>query len=153
MGANIPLPALSVRPPEQGPSPMANLAQLLQVKSLQNSQQLQQQQIQAGTLENQQREQALNDQQAITKAMTEWGGKNLDELPGLVLKHGGSGQTVIGLRDKLVEQKKNLLSLDEGTFNLQAKKNDMLLGTLQGVTSGPDEGIHDRLATAAQNAV
>jgi hypothetical protein len=59
---NIPLPALSIRAPEQQPDPVTRYMQLRQ--SLQQ-QQLGQQQIQASQQENQLRQMQLNDQQVL----------------------------------------------------------------------------------------
>ena len=101
--AGIPLPALDVRPPAAPPNQLEQLGQILGLKNaIQNAplqNQALQQQVQAGSMENQQRQVQLQDQQAVTKAMQQWDGKDLNALPTLVLKNGGSGMAVMGLVD------------------------------------------------------
>lgn len=154
--ASIPLPALGVRPPEQ-PNLLGEAGQAVQLGNLLQARQFQQQaqplQIQAQQQENQQREVALKDQAAQTAAMKDWDGKNLQDLPGLLLKHGGSATAVFGLKSKILEQQTSLTKLDTDTLANQAKKNDYLLGSLQAATSGPDEGLSDRVNAAALDAV
>ena len=59
-------------------------------------QQARQQQLQLGGQQVQQGQIQLQDQQAMSQAMKDWDGKNMEELPRLVLKHGGSAQAVFG---------------------------------------------------------
>ncbi len=148
-----PLAALQVRAPDQQPGPLDNYGKMLTLQSLLQGQQLQKAQIQGAQQENQIRGQQLTDQQALTKSMQSWDGKSFDDLPGLVLKNGGSAQAVFGLRDQLVTQKTALTKLDTDTLANTATKNDALLGKLQAVTAGPDEGLGQRLMSAAQDAV
>lgn len=156
---SIPLPALSIKAPEQQDL-LGQYGKAMQLRSLAAQQQMipgqlqqQQQQIQAGGLENQQRQQALQDQQASTKALQQWDGKDVNEIPALILKNGGSANAVFGAKNQIVQQKEALTKLDSDTLANQAQKNDLLLGKLQSVTSGPDEGLGQRLAQTANEAV
>lgn len=144
--ASIPLPALSVRPPEQ-PDVLGQLSKLQALRNMG-------QQNQENQLKIQQEQQGLADQQAMTKAMHEWDGKNLDDLPSIILKNGGSANAVFSTKQQIVAQKEKLSQIAKddattGATNLEtaAKKNDMLLGKLQGVTDGPS------LIAAANDAV
>jgi hypothetical protein len=75
---SIPLPALDVQ--VQKPESLLNdAAQMEQIRASR-------QQQQAGELELQQKRMQIADQQAMTQAMHDWDGKDLNELPGLVLK-------------------------------------------------------------------
>jgi hypothetical protein len=149
--ASIPLPALSIRPPEQV-DPLQNLTKALSVKSLIQQQQAQKQAIDAGAQENQIRQQQMADLQAQTKAMQDWDGKNPDDLVGLTLKHGASANAVFNIKNKILEQKKNYSELAEkdattGSKNLESliKKNDLTAGALTAWAQGGDEDAGPRL--------
>ena len=66
--------------------------------------------------------------------MQQWDGKDLEEIPGLILKNGGSANAVFGAKQKILEQKTALTKLDTDTLANNAAKNDQLLGKLQAVT-------------------
>lgn len=153
----IPLAALALKPPEQPQDPIQNYARALQLKQqIANAplqQQAMQQQVQAGAQENQQRQQAIDDQKATTDAMRSWDGKSMDDLPGLLLKHGASATAVFGMKDNILKQKTALNTLDESTFKLNQGKNDQLLGKLQAVTGGDDTTLPARLSQAVQESV
>ena len=151
MGSNA--IAIQVQPPAPQPGPLDNYGKTLTLQSLLQGQQLQKAQIQGAQQQNQIQAQQISDQQAFTKSMQAWDGKSLDDLPGLILKNGGSAQAVFGLRDKLIAQKTELTKLDTDALANNATKNDLLLGKLQSVTAGPDNGLGQRLMGAAQDAV
>ena len=109
-------------------------------------QQIQQQNIQSNQQQLQQGKIQLQDQQAVTDAMHDWDGKNMEELPGLVLKHGGSAQAVFGLRDKVISQKQNLLKLSTDEIANQAAQNDQLLGKLNTLDDVPDAKLPQEIA-------
>jgi hypothetical protein len=73
MGANIPLPALSIRPPAQT-DPMATFGELSQIQGMQQQRDLRNQQIQAGQLENQQRQQQMASTQALVQTIKQANG-------------------------------------------------------------------------------
>src|SRR6266852_4862415 len=100
--ASIPLPALSVETKQQ--SPLALYAQAQQIRNAQTQQQL-------ASTEVQQRQLQLQDTQATTAAMKEWDGKNPDDLPPLVLKHGGSSTAVFGLKNQILDWKTKAATL------------------------------------------
>src|SRR6185437_12684303 len=140
MGGYQQLPITPYHPTD----PIQQFGSLLALKNALAQQQLipgqvqaQRQQLEAGALENQQRQQALKDQQAVTAAMKEWDGKDFNALPSLVLKNGGSGQSVIGLKNGLIKQQQDLANLSKDQLANQAAVNDQLLGhieTLKGIT-------------------
>ena len=137
--ASIPLPALDVRPPAQQPDPIEQYARVSSLKNLQNQQQLQQQQIQGGQLENQMRQQQLSDQQASTAAMKEWDGKDFNQLPALILKHGGSAQTVMSMKQGLVKYQTDLASLSKEQLANEKTKNDYIAQQIDNVKGLPKE--------------
>jgi hypothetical protein len=130
---SIPLPALDVQ--VQKPESLLNdAAQMEQIRASR-------QQQQAGELELQQKRMQIADQQAMTQAMHDWDGKDLNELPGLVLKRGGSANAVLGLRTSIVDQKTKLMNLDKDQLGLEAQKHDLVAGALSPLTDAKE--IHD----------
>jgi hypothetical protein len=73
MGANIPLPALSIRPPAQQ-DPLATFGQISQIQGMQQQRDLRNQQIQAGQLENTQRQQQLASTQGLIQTIKQANG-------------------------------------------------------------------------------
>lgn len=140
-------PALDIKTPQQ-PDLLEKYGQLLQLKNAQTQSQLSQQeaplrmqvlqqQAQGGQISNQQQQQALTDQQAQTKALGEWDGKNINNLYPLILKNGGSASAVFGLKKQALDQAhvaaetfKN--QQDGGKAQIEAlkQKNDLLNGAL-----------------------
>lgn len=151
----VPLAALAIRPPEQQPSAISQLAQYAQLKDqLQNAplrQQAMQQQVQAGAQENQIRDQQLKDQQATTKALQSWDGKDVHDLPGLLLKNGGSAQAVFGMKSQMLEQQKTQAGLDETTLKNNASRNDLISGHLEAVKGLPSEQRPQAYTAAIQD--
>lgn len=158
---SIPLPALGIRPPEQQPNALQTLAQIQQLRQQQalmpGQIEAQRQQIQAGQLENQQRQQQLKDQQAATSAMQEWDGKDIKDLPPLMLKHGASANAVFGMKKNILDQQEKYSTIakndsETGAKNLETLKgkNDLVLGALKTANDIPDEQLGQHLAQTVQ---
>jgi hypothetical protein len=161
---SIPLPALDVKTPQQ-PDMMGEMGNVMRLQALRQQManaplqtQALQQQVQAGQMENQQRQLQLNDQQAMTKAMQQWDGKDLSALPSLVLKNGGSATAVIGLKQKSLEMQKQYSDIaaqdaTTGSKNIetQMKRADMLSGALSTVIQAPDDQLPQVLTATAQD--
>lgn len=154
--SSIPLPALSIHAPEQQ-DPLSQYAKIAQLRGMQQQQQLGQQQLIGAQQENQQRAVALQDQQAMTKAMQDWDGKDMNALAPLALKHGASSTAVMGLRKQALgiqEQYSKIAEQDAttGTKNLETLKgtNDLILGRINGVLDSPDAELPQNLTAAAQ---
>ena len=129
-------PALMIRPPE---SPLKQFAEAQQIKSG-----MQQQQMTA--LQIQQEQQQLKDRAALTQAMTQWDGKNYQELPMLVLKSGGSGtaamqmgQQVLAMRAKSSEIAKDDSITLQNQAETHQKNMDEARGTLLSINGLPME--------------
>src|SRR6185503_6039298 len=159
MASSVPLAALSVRPIEQ-PDILANAGRAMQLSNLAQQQKLipgqlqeQQNQLQSQNLGIQQQQQQLKDQQAATAALQQWDGKDVEAIPGLILKNGGSAQAVFGAKKQILDQKTAITKLDTDTLTNTAQKNDLLLGSLQAALGGPDEGLGQRVQAAAQDAI
>lgn len=143
--SSIPLAALSVRPPTI-PDPLEQMGRIGALKS-------QQQGIQAGNM-------ALKDEQAMTAAMQSWDGSDPNQLPGLVIKNGGSAKAVLGLKSQLLAQKKSYSEIakddaETGKNNLdsQIKRNDQMAGLIGNILQVPDEQLPQAVQQAGQQAL
>jgi hypothetical protein len=94
----------------------------------------------------------LKDQEAMTAAMHDWDGKDLENLVPLVVKHGASANAVVGLKQKILENKKTLSQMakddaETGKNNLETllKKNDAVLGSLNTLDQVPDAQLGQAL--------
>lgn len=152
--SSIPLVALSVRPPEIQ-DPVANQGRLMQLRALgqqteqqaalaPGQQQLQQQQIQGGQMQLEQEKRGVADQQALTKAMQEWDGKDYTQIPALVIKNGGSAnavfsatQNILGQKAKAAETAQNVAKAGLEETDAKIKQNDEYRGRLQNIISAP----------------
>jgi hypothetical protein len=135
------LPALAVKQPE---SPLDSYSKVLSLQG-----QLQQQKM--GQVQLQQAQQAQKDQMAQTAALHEWDGKNVDDIPALVLKHQGSANAVFSTKSALLKQKEEKLQFDDKTFDLKKKQNDAMLGEFDSLKGLPDEQLHSAVASKVQD--
>ena len=118
------------------------MAHTAKAEQLQNAQQW----YQAGQLEIQQRQQALKDRQAITRAMLNWDpSQGYDALAHSVLKNGGSANAATAIQRHGFEVRKtasDITKTDEEarTERLEnlAKRHDLLAALSQ--CSGPRSG-------------
>jgi hypothetical protein len=148
MGGYSQFPALMIKSPQ---SPLQDYAQAQQVA-------MGQQQIQAAQLENQQRQQQVKDQAALTKAYSQWTpGQDQSTLGPLFSQAGGSGQGRQALeaqirqaKQQISETAKNDAIANQDTLDTQVKQNDQYRGRLLNVIS-----IQDPMAkqTAWQNEI
>ena len=155
--SSIPLAALHVNPPEQQPNALEQYARLMQLKQQQalmpGQLQQQQQQIQAGQQENQVRAQQIKDQQAMTAAMQDWDGKDLNALPGLMLKRGASAQAVMSTKTGIIKQQQDLANLTKDQLANEKTKNDYFVQALDNVKELPPEQQAQGFQAAVQDAV
>lgn len=115
--------------------------------------QAQQQQIQASQQENQARAQQLKDQQAMTQAMQDWDGKDMNALPGLMLKRGASAQAVMSTKAGLIKQQQDLANLSKDQLAVEKTKNDYFVQALDNVKSLPPDQQPAGFQSAVQDAV
>ena len=145
------LPALHVNPPQQGPGPLEQYGQLAQLRAMMGQQQLQQQQIQGAQLENQVRQRQVQDQNAMTQAMQEWDGKDINQLPGLVLKNHGSANAVLGLKSSLLDYSTKLNGLTTSELANEKQVNDMIAGHIDSIKQLPAEQQPQAFEAAKQD--
>lgn len=165
----IPLVALGVHAPD----PLENAKGAMSLRALgqqtdqqaalapgqlqQQQQQLQggQQQLKLGQQAIQQGEYANQDREAGVKAMQQWSGKDLNELPDLIQKNGGSFQAVLGAKKSAIEAQQQVMNLNTAQLTQAKTKNDYLLGKLQAATDKgvPDDQLPQSVMAATQEAI
>jgi hypothetical protein len=171
--ATIPLVALDVKQQQQ-PDTLDKFAQLQQIKASQQQQAIQQQEaplrmqqlqqgVDSGGVQLQQQQQALKDQQATTTAMQQWDGKDINALYPLILKNGGSGNAVVGLKSKVLEQQQAAATAFKNTqdgglalVTATKAKGDLIAGALSPLTDAtkvPDAQLAQTLTSTVQDLV
>lgn len=147
--ASIPLPALDVRQPQQ-PDTLGDVSKLMALRSMMGQQQVQQQQIQAGQLENQQRQLALQDQQTLRESQkgVDWTQPDaFEKWIGNAQQKGVSPQTLSQLSLQRAQYQEQLSKTDTATLAAEKERNSQLQGHIDAV-----KGITDpvKRAQAAQ---
>jgi hypothetical protein len=141
--STMPLPALSVNPPADA---LGGVQRILALKSVLGQQQLQQQDIQRGNIQ-------LQDQQATSAAMREWDGKDYNDLPGLILKNGGSSTAVFSARNQVLDYQTKLTNLTKDQLANEKTKNDYFAEAIDNVKSLPPEQQPDAFEAAKADSV
>jgi len=138
MGGVIPAPNIAELGGEIGRDPLQEYAAAQNLRSQSLQQQEAQQQIQA-------QKRQFADQDALTKAITQYDpNKNtLADVPKLITQNGGSGQAAINAQQGLVKQKKDLLGLSDEQFAQEQKKADLIQGVHDQVSQAPPEQKQD----------
>src|SRR5579859_1887726 len=98
------LPALAVKPPEQGPNALDMYRQMIAIKGAQQQQQLQ-------GVELQKAQQQQKDMAAYTAASQKWDGKDPKQLHSLILQSGGSGQVADTAMSHYAEQQQKFSAI------------------------------------------
>jgi hypothetical protein len=147
---NMSLPELR---PVQTENPMDQYAKALQIRQMG-------QQSQLTALQTQQQQIALKDQQAMTQAMHDWDGKDINALIPLTVKYGASANAVMGLKSKVLEQQEKYSAIakddaETGAKNLETMKgkNDMMVGALNTVMGAKDEELVPSMQSTAADLV
>lgn len=161
---SIPLPALSIKPPQQT-DPLEQYGRLMQLQHQAQAAPLQQQalqqQVQTGQVDLQQKQQQLKDQQAATSALSEWDGKDFNQLYPLITKHGGSAQAVFSLKKNVLDQQTQIATASkdnaqatEANIAATMKKNDLVTGALGSLVDPqqvPDDQLPAKLTSVVQS--
>lgn len=137
--------ALAINPPQQPPSVDDQVGKLLQLKSLLQQQQLAplrvqqaQQALQAGQLENQQRQFGIAQQQAIAQSYKDAVKPNADGVPQIdtdaIEKNIlGSGYATTDVVEGLNKFNKSLIDIQTAKTDLQSKTNDLVGGAASAI--------------------
>jgi hypothetical protein len=148
MGGNLSaLPALDVRPPATPPNPLAEFGQVAAIQRSQQQQQIQQQEIQKN-------QQALTDNQAVTKAMQDWDPSTGDynALTQAALRNGASATAATALQQHGLQVTQLAATLDETKRKAFAEKRKALADDLQPLTD-PSIVPDDQLQSEALNHI
>jgi hypothetical protein len=151
--APIPLPALDVRPPQPQENPMDMFARVTQLKSIQQGQQLQQQQLQAGQLDLQQKGLAAADDANWRAAFHDWDGKDTDGLLALGQKYGVGPKSFSTMASALLQMKQTGATLQKDQLDNLQKVNDMARGQITSVLNAPADKQQDAWTQMKQNAI
>jgi hypothetical protein len=138
MGANIPLPALNIHAPEQGPGLLQQYAQMMGIQNAQQERQLRAQQIQGEQLQNQQRQINVADQTKLRDLYVKHGGdldKVIKDAPGA----GVSPQSVNALQLHNTDVKSKLADVDAKTLANEQAKADLYQGAYDAIQQSPVE--------------
>jgi hypothetical protein len=118
------------------------------------------QQVQAGQLELQQKQQALKDQHAQTQAFLDWDGKDPFDLAKGVLKSGGSASAATAVQQHFLQVRDTASQIAQrdsqtGETNLKTiiEKHNQFLGAINAAEQVPDEQLHDHVATAIHTLI
>jgi hypothetical protein len=85
---------------------------------------------QGQNLQNQVMQQQLNDQKAMTAAMRDWDGTDYSQLPGLVIKHNGSANAVMGLRKSILDYQTTQATKTKTDLENENTVHDEVVGAL-----------------------
>jgi len=118
-------------------SPLEAYVQYAQLRNLANQDQWQQQQIEAATMENRQRQIALQDQQTLRQAFVDANG-DPDRMLALAAARGASPGALFQLRTTLLDQKTKAAALDKDTLANAQTRNDQLQSLLAPVAAESD---------------
>lgn len=124
--SSIPLPALSVQPPQQS-DPLDQYRKVASLKNLQQAQQLQQAQLQGEQLRNQQSQMDVDSQKALQKAYMEAQG-DPDQTTKLAAKYGAKPQALLQWQKAVTEQKSATLDLVSKQGGEAKRQADLMVG-------------------------
>jgi hypothetical protein len=150
--SSIPLPALDLKYQQQ-PSVLDQVNHVMALRSLMQGQQIQQAQLQGEQQKNEMGALQLRDQKAMTAAMQSWDGNDFNDLPGLVLKNGGSANAVMGLKNQLVDYQQKLANLTKDQLGNEKTKNDYFAQAIDNVKSLPADQQPTAFESAKQDAI
>lgn len=121
--------------------PQNAAAEYARVAGLQQQTSASQQEMQQRALEMQAQQRQLQDQDALTKTIAQFDPSqhSINDLPGMIVKNGGSGQAALQAQQGMITQRKNLASLTDEQFTEQEKLSDLLKGGHDAVTAAAPE--------------
>jgi hypothetical protein len=146
------LPTPSIQP-QPAPNPVEQASRVLQMKSLLQNQQAQQQEMQI-------RQQAMTDKAAGTKALLDWDGKDPSDLYKGILKNGGSSDAALAAQQHFLSVRDTasqiaLRDAQTGDTNLKTmiEKHNQYLGAIDAAEQVPDEQLHQHLADTVSQLI
>lgn len=151
--SSIPLPALDIKPPQQPENPLDAFARVMQLRSLQNTQQLQGEQLKGAQLENQQRSLAAADEVNARHAFHDWDGKDSDDLLGLMQKYSVGPKTFTSIATGLLEMKQKAATLNKDQLANVQNIHDQARGAIMSVIQAPPDQQQQSWTQMKQSAL
>lgn len=155
--SSIPLPALSIRPPQQQDNPLQQYGQLMQLKNEMANQPLQrqalQQQVQSGGLQLEQQQQAQKDQQAFRQVFSDpsMKGKTISDIADHLAQKGQiSQQSYQAAKKADIEQRQSLATLDKDQLANADAAHKATQQIYDSVMDMPDEQLAQNWPQIAQ---
>ena len=124
--STIPLPALAAQPPQQ-PNLLGNVAQVMQIKSAQQQQALQQQTQQQNALNLQLQQQKVKDQKTVTDLFVKNNG-DLDKTIMDAAQQGVTPETIESLQQHNIQMKNQTLDLVTKNAGEAKRQADLIQG-------------------------
>jgi len=122
-------------------APVNQLAEFARVANLKQQTSDLAQQQQERELQMQQQRQAIADQAALTKTISEFdpAKHTIADLPKMITANGGSGQAALNAQQGMITQRKSLAGLSDEEFARQQKIADLTAGVHDSVTNAKPE--------------
>lgn len=153
----IPAPNIVEAAGDIASAPVNALQEYARVAQLKQATAVGQQQEQGLQLENQQKQQAIADQQATTKAFLGWDHKDPNELATSVVKNGGSAtaaqaiqQHYLGLRQTAAKIAQDDATTGKTNLDTKIEQHNQTLGQLTALDDVPDEQLSQHLTEQGQ---
>lgn len=146
----IPAPNIVEAAGQIAQAPLNRFAEYQRAAQLKQQVALEQQQTQSADLANQKSQLELTDAQAMTKAMHDWDGKDMDALPDLVRKSGGSFGAYQAAQKHVIDRKTALATLDKDQLANLSGHHDAALGVLDSAKEVPDEELSTHISDSVQ---
>jgi hypothetical protein len=146
----IPAPNIAEIGGQIAQAPANQMAEYARIAQLRQNVAMEQQQTQGAQLQNQITQQQLNDQQAMTKAMQQWDGQDINALPDLMRKNGISGPGYLNAQQAIVQRKTQLAALDKDQLSNMQAHHDAALGVIDAAENVPDEQLAQHMSDSVQ---
>lgn len=147
----MPLPQPTIQYDPQQSGPLDQYAKAVSLRDMLQRGQVQQEQLKAAQLENQQRETALRDQQTVMQVLGQNNGDIGAALPQLAGKV--TPQTYMGLAKAHAETREAALKMSNEELANDAKRNDNLLGLIDQAKQMPPDQYVQAWPQIVQQAV
>ena len=100
-----------------------------------------QQEMQQRQLEMKAQQQQLNDQDALTKTISQFdpAKHSINDVPKMITSNGGSGQKALEAQQSMIAQRQNYLKMSDDQFATEQKKADLFQGVHDAVTNAKPE--------------
>jgi hypothetical protein len=131
-------------------APMNQAAEYARVANLNQQTQVEKQQAQNMATQNQIQQQQLADQKAMTAAMHQWDGKDVNQLPELMRQNNISAGGYLQAQQSILQRQQQLAGLSKDQLALMNTHHDVALGALNAAEQVPNEELSEHMMATAQ---